>query len=517
MRGTQADHATLVVMAQNGDVRARDELIAEHLPLLYNIVGRALSGHADVDDVVQETLLRAVRDLRGLRAPESFRSWLVAIALRQIGTHRYQRRMAFERTAAVDEAGVIPADVDLEAEVILQLHVARERHQIREAARWLDPASRVLFSLWWQERAGWLSREEVAAASRVSVAHAGVRLQRMREQLELARTIVTALAAEPRCPRLEETLAAWNGHPSPVWRKRIARHTRGCPVCMGTTAERVPTERLLLSIAPLAVPTTLTAALSAKGLMGGTVSSAPAVAGTHAAAHTGAVANGAHGSLVVKVIHGVTAHPWVGVAAGAVLVTGVAVVSTNSPGTAQHVPVATTTAPRTAVPSPGRTLASTPPAPPVHPSATPGTLVPGVWSLESADRPGQYLTYVDDYATLSQVSAVSAVQARRQASFTVVHGLADQRCVTFRAADGRYLRHNYLRLRLSSDDGSALFRRDATFCPRPGTVAGSVTLWASNYPALALRHRDGGIWLDAGDGTKAFGGQSSFLLRTPWA
>lgn len=47
------DHARLVVAAQSGDNRARDELIAEHLPLLYNIVGRALSGHADVDDVIQ--------------------------------------------------------------------------------------------------------------------------------------------------------------------------------------------------------------------------------------------------------------------------------------------------------------------------------------------------------------------------------------------------------------------------------------------------------------------------------
>jgi RNA polymerase sigma factor (sigma-70 family) len=514
----EAENVTLVVMAQSGDARARDELIAEHLPLLYNIVGRALSGHADVDDVVQETLLRAVRDLPGLRAPESFRSWLVAIALRQIGTHRYQRRMVSERTAVVDEASVIPADGDLEAEVILQLHVARQRGQVREAGRWLDPASRVMFSLWWQEQAGWLSREEVAAASRVSVAHAGVRLQRMREQMELARTIVTALAAEPRCPRLETTLAAWNGQPSPVWRKRIARHTRDCPGCMGTATEQVPTERLLLSIAPLTVPTALTAALAAKGLTGAAVSSPPGVVGAYAAAHGGASGTGAHSSLAAKVIHGVTAHPWVGVAAGTVLVTGAAVVSANSPGTARHVPAATTAAPRTADPSPRRTATGTPPvAPPVQPSAAPGALVPGVWSMESADEPGQYLTYVGDYAALGQVGAVSAVQTRRHASFTVVRGLADQRCVTFRAADGRYLRHSYLQLRLSSDDGSALFRRDATFCPRPGTVAGSVTLWSINYPALALRHRDGGIWLDASDGTRTFGGESSFLIHAPWA
>jgi hypothetical protein len=40
-----------------------------YLPLVYNIVGRALSGHAGVDDVVQETMLRAVRGLGDLRDP----------------------------------------------------------------------------------------------------------------------------------------------------------------------------------------------------------------------------------------------------------------------------------------------------------------------------------------------------------------------------------------------------------------------------------------------------------------
>ncbi|WP_264296561.1 hypothetical protein [Streptomyces sp. C8S0] len=35
-----ADHAGLVVAAQAGDVRAREELIAAYLPLVYNIVGR---------------------------------------------------------------------------------------------------------------------------------------------------------------------------------------------------------------------------------------------------------------------------------------------------------------------------------------------------------------------------------------------------------------------------------------------------------------------------------------------
>lgn len=102
------DHAGLVVAAQAGDDLAREELIAAYLPLVYNIVGRALSGHADVDDVVQETLLRVVRDLPAVRAPESFRSWLVSITLRQINTHLHRKHAFAERTAVIDEAYRIP-------------------------------------------------------------------------------------------------------------------------------------------------------------------------------------------------------------------------------------------------------------------------------------------------------------------------------------------------------------------------------------------------------------------------
>lgn len=84
---------SIIGAAQAGDRRALDELVAGWLPLVYNIVGRALNGHADVDDVVQETMLRAVDNLGSLRDPDSFRSWLVAITMRQI-RERSRRRTA---------------------------------------------------------------------------------------------------------------------------------------------------------------------------------------------------------------------------------------------------------------------------------------------------------------------------------------------------------------------------------------------------------------------------------------
>ena len=81
--GAEPDLAT-VIAAQRGDREALAALAAGYLPLVYNVVGRAMNGHPDVDDVVQETMLRAVRGLGELRDPTAFRSWLVAIAIRQV-------------------------------------------------------------------------------------------------------------------------------------------------------------------------------------------------------------------------------------------------------------------------------------------------------------------------------------------------------------------------------------------------------------------------------------------------
>ena len=70
----QPDTAT-VVAARAGDPAAVDRLVAGYLPLVYTIVGRALDGHADSDDVVQDVMLRVLRNLGDLRDPEAFRSW----------------------------------------------------------------------------------------------------------------------------------------------------------------------------------------------------------------------------------------------------------------------------------------------------------------------------------------------------------------------------------------------------------------------------------------------------------
>ncbi|MGY1435490.1 sigma-70 family RNA polymerase sigma factor [Streptomyces reniochalinae] len=250
----------LVRAAQAGDQQARDRLTAAYLPLVYNIVGRALNGHADTDDVVQETMLRVLDGLGGLRSPESFRSWLVAIAMNQV--RGYWRRYGAEAAPPVslEDTRAAPPVEDFVDATVLRLGLSGQRHETARATRWLDEDDRTLLSLWWLEAAGQLTRAEVAAAMELSAQHTAVRVRRMKDRLETARVVVRALAAEPPCARLESISSGWDGVPSPLWRKRLARHTRDCAVCSGRSSDLVPAERLLVGLA--LVPVVATAAAS---------------------------------------------------------------------------------------------------------------------------------------------------------------------------------------------------------------------------------------------------------------
>ncbi|WP_438292991.1 sigma-70 family RNA polymerase sigma factor [Streptomyces sp. HUAS TT7] len=253
--------AAVVVAARAGDQAARDELIAGYLPLVYNIVGRALNGHADVDDVVQESLLRMLDGIGSLRDPEAFRSWLVSVTMNEIRRYWQGHRRTPVDGGLQDAYDVADPGADFVDLTIVRLGLSGQRKEVTEATRWLEPDDRALLSLWWLEAAGVLTRGEVASALELSPEHAAVRIQRMKGQLETARVVVRALAGVERCGELSGLALSWDGVPSALWRKRIARHARTCAVCSGHWSGLIPAEGLLVGLA--LVPAMATAGLLA--------------------------------------------------------------------------------------------------------------------------------------------------------------------------------------------------------------------------------------------------------------
>lgn len=299
------DTAT-VLAARAGDPDAVDRLVAGSLPLVYSIVGRALRGHADVDDVVQDTMLRVLRGIGELREPEAYRSWLAAITVRQV-RERSRAQAAAPRGLPAEETGDPGADF---ADVtIARLELTGQRREVAQATRWLDEENRELLSLWWLEASGHLTRDEVVRATGASRAHTAVRVQRMKGRLDQARTVVRALAASPRCPGLAEVTAGWDGRPDALWRKRVARHVRGCAGCADAGSGLVAAERLLGGLAMVPWPQ----ALGSAGAH---------VAGAGAAASTGAASPGATASSTASSATAGAASPAPGVATAAGLAIG---------------------------------------------------------------------------------------------------------------------------------------------------------------------------------------------------
>ncbi|MGN6239842.1 MAG: sigma-70 family RNA polymerase sigma factor [Cellulosimicrobium cellulans] len=385
MRPTQDVPVEVVLAARSGDPEALDRLVAQSLPLVYNVVGRALDGHPDTDDVVQESVLRVVRGLGSLERPQSFRAWLLAITVRQVRDWMRRRRVDRERHADLSavELAADPA-ADFVATTIDRLFLDGERRVLARATRWLDPRDRDVLALWWLESAGELTRAELAESLGVERRHAAVRVQRMRERLATGRAIVVALDRTPPCAGLTDVARRWDGLPSPLWRKRMARHVLDCPRCGGLEA-RSP-ERLLAGLPLLVPPAPLAGAASRLAVEG--LAGAPTIEGLA----------GGSATEVLPVTHPQTRTgllSWVRSPLRTALVTGAAAAAVGvvaalalgggpAPTVAAPVPTAgtaTTTPPREAAPDPSPEPAETPvepptvepaPASPEAPSTAPG-------------------------------------------------------------------------------------------------------------------------------------------------
>lgn len=519
--------AAVVTAAHAGDRRALDRLVAAYLPLIYNIVGRAMDGHPDVDDVVQNTMMRAVDHLPALDDPDSFRAWLVAIAVRQARTWDDARRRRPEPTPPDELTHEPDPRADFTDLTVLRLELTGQRREAVEAARWLDEEEREVLSLWWMEAAGQLTRAEWTRAGAMTPDYAAVRVKRVKERLQAARTVLRALATTPRCPGLDALLPSWDGRPGPLWRKRLHRHVRDCPRCRQAATGTIPAERLLGDLALVPLPVGLAAHLL--------TSSAPAVSlipsgaaqsGT-GPAHPSATGAAQQAGRIARTASRLTRGPVMTATAGALAVAGVAVWSAVPDGDSSRPPSAApaATSPsaspsvttRQPEPSPEPTSASALPSSPAPTTASPDALL-GDHALRLVSRAGQYVAaYPRKIGMVVEAGPASPVQVREAATFTVVPGLSDPACYSLRDDDEAYLRHRGFRLRLAPDDGSTLFEQDATFCLRGDRAGGSVFLRSVNYTDRYVRYRDGQLYLDPVEDTTAYWDSASFRFTDPLA
>src|ERR687894_1901171 len=153
-KGDEPSDLELIARWRSGDERAASELVARHAPALARFAAASGAG-GDVEELVQDTFVRAFGSLDTFRGDSSLRTWLFTIERRLLlDRRRAERRRGTD--VALDEDHPAVIDDPLDAVV-----AGESRDRLRVAVGRLSPTQREVFTL----RVGeGLSYKEIAAA-----------------------------------------------------------------------------------------------------------------------------------------------------------------------------------------------------------------------------------------------------------------------------------------------------------------------------------------------------------------
>jgi RNA polymerase sigma-70 factor (ECF subfamily) len=192
-RPKDEDYTELVRAAMDGDQAALEELLARSQSVVRRFSNAVCGGQDDSEDAAQEALLKTYRYVRGLRDPESFRTWLYRTVRNACLLSRRKRAgepLHLQSIDTLDPDGDDPVlqkvrDRGKSPEELAAN--AKLRAQLRDALMKLPQSSRVIVFL--REMEG-LSTREVADVVGISEDNVKARLSRARARLrtELAST-----------------------------------------------------------------------------------------------------------------------------------------------------------------------------------------------------------------------------------------------------------------------------------------------------------------------------------------
>lgn len=168
--------ADLVRAYRSGDERAATSLVTRHAGPVARFLNGAGADGADLDDLVQETFIRAFRALDSWRGEAAFRSWLLSIASNLL---KDQFRKSRGRTLVPIEDSDLPANDDPAA----SLDASEAERRLRDGLATLPRLQREVFLLRAQQGMDYetIARtlETTTGAARVHYHHAVKRLKEL--------------------------------------------------------------------------------------------------------------------------------------------------------------------------------------------------------------------------------------------------------------------------------------------------------------------------------------------------
>src|SRR4029077_4825087 len=104
-----SDRATALIRARQGDEEAFGALVQQHSRRVFQLAFRMTGNEQDAEDVVQESLLRAYRQLGRFQARAEFGTWLYRITANcALDMMRSRHHRLVARTDALDDSTQLP-------------------------------------------------------------------------------------------------------------------------------------------------------------------------------------------------------------------------------------------------------------------------------------------------------------------------------------------------------------------------------------------------------------------------
>jgi RNA polymerase sigma-70 factor (ECF subfamily) len=162
-RNTETDlpddpDSALLAAAVAGDQKAFASLVERHYDIVYRVVWRVTSGHADTEDIVQEAFLKLWNNPSQIRHGVALRGWLMRVAT-NLAIDRSRRKQA----SNIEDQPEIEA---MGPDALEQVLGDRSARDINSALARLPERQRLALSLVYFEN---MSNIDAAAAMEISV------------------------------------------------------------------------------------------------------------------------------------------------------------------------------------------------------------------------------------------------------------------------------------------------------------------------------------------------------------
>ncbi|WP_051441722.1 RNA polymerase sigma factor [Arthrobacter sp. H14] len=180
------DEITVISRAQDGDLDAFEQLVDVYQGRIFRLAYRMLNNRPDAEDIVQETMIAAWRQLPVLVTPAAFSGWIYRVCTNECLDLLRRRRSHQETSWGEGEQEPQSARMRSPAPAV----AAADPAATAEMSAQMDGLADVLATITPEQRACWLLREmhghsyqRIAEMLQISEASVRGRIARARGQL----------------------------------------------------------------------------------------------------------------------------------------------------------------------------------------------------------------------------------------------------------------------------------------------------------------------------------------------